>query len=154
MHPGMWSFWKAARHAAACGAGHHHGHGEHGFEASGDDGELGAGFGVRRPLRFMAYKLGLDEAQVGQLAQLIAELKTERAQIAVDDRRTLGAFADAVGAEAFDADKAKEAAQLRVRGAERLRDAVLRTLQRTHEILRPEQRARLAYLLRTGALTI
>ena len=153
MHPGMWSFWKAARAAAACGAGPGvHGH-EHGFEASGDD-ELGMGFGVRRPLRFMAYKLGLDEAQVGQLAQLIAELKTERAQVAVDDRRTLGAFADALGGDSFDGAKAKEAAEARVRGAERLRDAVLRTLQRTHEILRPEQRARLAYLLRTGALTI
>lgn len=153
MHPGMWSFWKAARAAAACGSGCAPGHGEHGFEASGDD-ELGAGFGVRRPLRFMAYKLGLDEAQVGQLAQLIADLKTERAQVAVDDRRALSAFADALGGEAFDEQKAKEAAELRVRGAERLRDAVLRTLQRTHALLRPEQRARLSYLLRTGALTI
>src|SRR5262245_8462388 len=45
----------------------------------------GGGFGVRRPLRFLAHKLELDEQQVVQLARILDELKTERAQAAVDD---------------------------------------------------------------------
>src|SRR5215510_9517768 len=64
---------------------------------------FGAGFGVKRPLRFLAYKLGLSEPQVSELAAILDELKTERAQAAVDDRRTLTSFAEAVTGEAFDA---------------------------------------------------
>src|SRR5207245_5643235 len=47
----------------------------------------GGGFGVRRPLRFLAHKLDLDEKPVVLLAGILDELKTERAQAAVDDRR-------------------------------------------------------------------
>src|SRR4029453_13359101 len=53
-------------------------------------------FGVRRPLRFLAYKLGLEETQVSELAKILDEIKTERAQAAVDHRRALSAFAEAV----------------------------------------------------------
>jgi hypothetical protein len=47
-----------------------------------------------------------------------------------------------------------EAAALRVQTAERLRDAVVGALRRIHAVLDPEQRERLAYLIRTGALSI
>jgi hypothetical protein len=124
----------------------------------GDDGEgegFGGGvFGVRRPLRFLAYKLELDERQVAELARVLDELKTERAQGEVDRRRSLTAFADAVGAEAFDEARAKEAGALRVATAERLRDAVVKALGRIHAILDGDQRERLAYLIRTGALQL
>jgi Spy/CpxP family protein refolding chaperone len=111
-------------------------------------------FGVRRPLRFLAHKLDLDERQVAELARILDELKTERAQAEVDRRRTVAALADAVGSDAFDAAKAAEGGDLRVKSAERLRNAVLKALERIHAILNPEQRARLAYLIRTGTLTI
>jgi Spy/CpxP family protein refolding chaperone len=114
--------------------------------------EEGTGFGVRRPLRFLAYRLELDEPQVTELAAIISELKTERAQAAVDDRRALTAFADAVAGESFDATKAGEASSLRTRGTERVQVAVGKALQRMHTLLTPDQRTRLAYLLRTGAL--
>ena len=81
-------------------------------------------------------------------------MKTERAQAEVDRRRTMTAFADALGNEAFDAAKAAEGGQLRVKSAERLRDAVLKALERIHALLKPEQRARLAYLIRSGTLTL
>ena len=43
----------------------------------GDEGfGAGGGFGVRRPLRFLAHKLELDEKQVVQLARILDELKT------------------------------------------------------------------------------
>ena len=87
--PGPWDhggFWM--RHH-----GRHHGFEEEGF----------GGFGVRRPLRFLAHKLDLDEKQITELARILDELKTERAQAAVDDRRALADFADSLAGEAFDA---------------------------------------------------
>ena len=151
MHP-FRKAWRYAGHAfptcGGYGAWKGHGPAEEGFE------EGFGGFGVRRPLRFLAHKLDLDDKQVAELARILDELKTERAQAEVDRRRTLAAFADAVAGEAFDAAKAKEGGDLRVKSAERVRDAVLKALQQIHAILGPEQRARLAYLIRTGTLTL
>ena len=168
MHTGMMNWWRSHRWGcgdwAAMGCSPHGGHGHGGFDggdgcgdgAGGGDGDgLGGGaFGVRRPLRFLAYKLGLDQQQVGELAKILDELKTERAQGEVDRRRTLSAFADAVSGEVFDQARAKEAADLRVATAERLRDAVTRALARIHALLDKEQRERLGYLIRTGTLVI
>jgi len=127
----------------------HYSGGEHG------GGEFGGGaFGVRRPLRFLAYRLQLDEEQVAALAVILNELKTERAQAAVDDRRTLTAFADAIAGETFDEAKSTEAATQRVKSAERLQATVARALGRIHALLGAEQRARIAYLIRTGALML
>jgi Spy/CpxP family protein refolding chaperone len=109
---------------------------------------------VRRPLRFLAYKLELDERQVAELARILDELKTERAQGEVDRRRSLTAFADSLGGATFDEARAKEAGALRVGTSERLRDAVTKALGRIHALLEPDQRERLAYLIRTGALLI
>lgn len=122
----------------------------HGAWGDGPEG----GFGVRRPLRVLAYRLGLDEKQVAELARLLGEIKTERAQAEVDDRRTLADFADALAGDTFDAAKAASAGERRVASANKLRDAVLRFLQQIHAILNPEQRAKLAYLIRTGTLAV
>jgi Spy/CpxP family protein refolding chaperone len=111
-------------------------------------------FGVKRPLRFLAYKLQLTEPQVSELAAILDELKIERAQAAVDDRRTLSAFADALTGDAFDNTKATEGATLREKSTDRLGDAVVKALARIHELLTPEQRARFAYMIRTGTIRL
>jgi Spy/CpxP family protein refolding chaperone len=116
--------------------------------------EEGSAFGVRRPLRFLAHKLDLDDKQVAALARILDALKTERAQAAVDDRRALAEFADAVAGEAFDAATAAAAGERRVQSAARLRDTVLAALQQIHALLTPEQRGHLAYMLRTGILAV
>ena len=140
--------------------GHGHGHGGHPGHGGEDGGEPdaegfgGGSFGVRRPLRFLAYKLELDEKQVAELARILDDLKTERAQGEVDRRRSLSGFADAVGGATFDTARVKEAAQLRVATAERLRDAVSGALGRLHALLDNAQRERLAYLIRTGVLSL
>jgi len=168
MHPAMF-FWHGRRRGT-CGDqgswGPHHGgeragwHGGASFGGGGGGGggggeEFGGGsFGVRRPLRFLAYKLDLDEGQVTGLATILHELKTERAQSEVDHRRTTSALADSVSVETFDEAKAKAAAAERVKSTERVQEAVTRALGRIHALLQPEQRAKLAYLLRTGALSI
>jgi Spy/CpxP family protein refolding chaperone len=126
----------------------------HEWTAGPDHGGEGGGFGVRRPLRFLAYKLDLGEEQVAELARILDELKTERAQVAVDDRRAVSAFADAIAGGTFEEAKAKEAAVLRVRSAERLKDAVVHALGKIHGLLDEKQRERLAYLIRTGTVTL
>jgi Spy/CpxP family protein refolding chaperone len=162
MHPATLYWWKYGhRHRpewgtwAGCGTAPAFRGWDMGFACSPHhEGPGGMAFGVRRPLRYLAYKLELDEAQVAELARVLTELKTERAQAEVDHRRTLAAFADAVAGETFDDAKAAVGAGVRVHSAERLRDAVVEALRRIHALLDPEQRARLAYLIRTGALNL
>jgi Spy/CpxP family protein refolding chaperone len=102
----------------------------------------------------MAHKLDLDDEQIDILAGILNVLKTERAQARLDEQRSVAGIADAVAGDDFDTDTAVEALSLRVAAAERLKEEVLTTLQKTHEMLDPEQRKRLAYLLRSGQLTI
>jgi Spy/CpxP family protein refolding chaperone len=116
--------------------------------------EFDGPFGVRRPLRFLAHKLDLDERQFGELARILDALKTERAQAAVDDRRTLSEFAEAMSAEAFDAAKSEAAAKRRVESTARVGETLTRSLREIHALLSPEQRGRFAYLIRTGVLTL
>jgi Spy/CpxP family protein refolding chaperone len=109
---------------------------------------------VRRPLRFLAHKLDLSEKQVDELAKVLSDLKTERAQVALDQRRTTSGFADAIAEDTFDAAKVEGIANERVKSQERLRAALVSALKRIHGLLTADQRSRLAYLLRTGALQI
>ncbi|GEJ56529.1 periplasmic heavy metal sensor [Anaeromyxobacter diazotrophicus] len=155
MFPHMMGGWWHA-HRRSCGEGFPGGHGR-GFGMHGGGGHHGHGddggpFGVRRPLRYLAHHLGLDEQQTAELARVLDELKTERAQVTVDERRAVSAFADALAADALDAAKLGEAASSRVRSAERLRDAVVTALGRIHALLDAEQRKQLAFLVRTGAV--
>jgi Spy/CpxP family protein refolding chaperone len=128
-----------------------HGHQGHGHQ----DGDFGGGsFGVRRPLRFLAHKLDLDDRQVSELASILSDLKTERAQAEVDHRRSTAGFADRIADATFDESKVAEVAGARVRTAEHLRDALVKALGKMHALLSPEQREKLAYLIRTGVLSL
>jgi Spy/CpxP family protein refolding chaperone len=157
-HHGLSPAWAFA----GCGPARHHGdhHHEGGdwvamFASRMESTELGGGgFGVRRPLRFLAHKLELDENQTAELATILDDLKTERAQAEVDGRRSMAAFADAVAGDTFDAARAGEGGTTRVRSAEQLRAAVERALGRIHALLHPEQRRRFAYMIRSGLLRI
>lgn len=161
MHPAFLYWWKYGRRQGECAAWAGHGSAQafrpwevHQSSGSRHEGSIGAGFGVRRPLRYLAYKLELNDSQVTEMARILNALKTERAQAEVDERRTVSAFADAVEAEIFDEARAGEGAALRIESAERVRRAVVKALQQIHGLLNPEQRGRLAYLIRTGALTL
>ena len=112
------------------------------------------GLGVRRPLRFLAWKLQLDEPQVKQLAAILDQLKIERAQAEVDDRRAVSLLAEATEGESFDRARADEAGALRAKSAERVQRKVVESVERLHTLLNPDQRAKLAYLLRTGSLVM
>ena len=110
--------------------------------------------GVRRPLRFMARQLDLDEEQVEKMAAILDDLKTQRAQAQVDRRKSIGTFADAFLGDEFDSERVKQACHDRVDSDRLVEDAVAKALERTFAVLDEGQRKRLAYLLRSGGLTI
>jgi hypothetical protein len=167
MYPGFIPHWKTVRCGnteigvgwGRCGDPRR----ERGFAFSGDDPEeiggqapFGFGgvlFGVRRPFGSWHTSSG-STRQVVALARILDEIKTERAQAAVDHRRAISAFADAIEAEVFDGKRAQAGASIRMQSAEKMRDAVLSALERLHGLLSPEQRSRLAYLIRTGVVSI
>ena len=111
-------------------------------------------FGVRRPLRFLAHKLDLDDKQITALVRILDDLKTERAQAEVDDRRALAELADALEGEAFDVSKADTAGERRVQSAVRLRESLKHALQEIHALLTADQRQRIAYLIRSGVISV
>jgi Spy/CpxP family protein refolding chaperone len=117
----------------------------------GEDAEIGS-FGGRRPLRFLAHKLDLDRKQFTELARILDELKTERAQAAVDDRRTIADYADAMSGESFDTAKAQAGAARRAESVGRVGSAIVKCLQQIHAILNAEQREAFAHLVRNGFL--
>ncbi|MEL6341360.1 MAG: Spy/CpxP family protein refolding chaperone [Myxococcota bacterium] len=158
MHPGFYYHWKRAKEA------HEHESAEHAGRGCGWKRRRrganerywagGSAFGVRRPLRTMAHRLDLDDEQVSKLAQILNELKTERAQASVDEQRSISAIAEGIQGESFDAERVSEGLELRVQSATRLKAEITKALERTHRMLDNEQRERLAYLLRSGQLSI
>jgi Spy/CpxP family protein refolding chaperone len=133
-----------------------------GFSATGGRSQPGNYFswshgptlGVRRPLRYLAYKLDLDDAQLRELAEILDGLKTARAQADVDWRRSTSDLAGALEPAEFDQARADSAMALRARGSTEVREQTLACLHRLHRLLDPEQRRELAYLLRSGGLTL
>jgi Spy/CpxP family protein refolding chaperone len=102
----------------------------------------------------LIHRLDLSEKQATQVAKIIDELKTERAQAAVDERRSVSQLADAIAGETFDDKAATEAAERRTKSAERLGVAVAKALREIHALIDAEQRETFAYLLRSGQLGI
>lgn len=170
MHPGFWSWWR--RHGEGHGACDWEAHVSHGgcgprgwWGPPGHRGREGhshaqgfedasAGFGVRRPLRFLAHKLELDEDQVSKLAAILSALKTERAQSEVDARRRTASLAEAFEAKDFDTAKVDAASLEQQRSADRLQANIKAALAEMHDLLDDEQRKKFAYLLRAGVLSI
>ena len=113
-----------------------------------------AGLGVRRPLRFLAFKLDLDDAQTAQLARILERLKLERAQAALDLRRAAADLADALAATEFTRAKVDSAGELRATAARRVETAVATALEELHALLDPDQRVRLAEFVRSGVIRI
>ena len=94
----------------------------------------------------------MNEKQTTELAKVLAELKTERAQADVEARRAASALADLASAAEFD--MAKAAADLKVKSAEKVGSALVGALARLHALLDPDQRERLAYVVRTGVVQL
>src|SRR2546430_13190799 len=92
MHPGMMHWWQsrhAREYAVHAGCGSMMAHAAR-WAAPPGHGDFGPGaVGVRRPLRYLAYKLELDERHVTQLAPIPNKLKPERATAKDDGSRAV-----------------------------------------------------------------
>ena len=123
------------------------------FEHRGGESDdfFGAGLGVRRPLRFLAWQLELSEEQTASLARILERLKLERAQAALDLRRAAAVLADAFEGE-FARAQAEAAGEQRTAAGRRVQEAVAKALEELHALLEPEQRRLLAELIRTGGI--
>jgi hypothetical protein len=121
----------------------------------GGDAVFGSGsFGMRRPVRFLAERLELDEKQLSKLARIVEQIRIEREQAAVDLRRAAGGLADALEAGEFEAEAAEAAGQRRIDAATSVQKVVSRSLRELHALLDEEQREELASLVRTGAVKL
>ncbi|MEE9280182.1 MAG: Spy/CpxP family protein refolding chaperone [Myxococcota bacterium] len=113
----------------------------------------GGGLGVRRPLRFLTWRLDLSREQVAQAARVIERLKIEREQANVDLRRAAAEMADAVEAASFDRTRMDAAHQRRIDAARSVQDAVGGALEEFHGFLDEEQRETFAALIRSREIT-
>lgn len=109
---------------------------------------------MRRPLRFLAHKLALDDRQTRELAEILADLKTERAAAEVELQRAQKRYADSVKGDSFDAEGAKRAGEQVVHAHTARQNAVHETLGKLHALLDGEQRGILSMLVRTGPLVL
>jgi len=114
----------------------------------------GGSFGVRRPLRYLAYHLDLDDGQVRRIAAIMDRLKTEREQASLDEARTVTKVASLVTNPDVSVDMLKDALSPRVTSAEQLQLATARAIQDIIVELDPEQREDFAYLLNAKGFVI
>ena len=152
-HRGCWDFSPAYAWASSGSDSDSEPRGAEFFFSMGrGDDEGSSGLGVRRPLRFLSWKLDLTSDQIAVVARILERLKIERAQAEVEQRRSASALADAIAADTFDAAAASVATEHRASSARNVQAAVANALGELHAALEPDQRRRLAMLIRTRAI--
>jgi Spy/CpxP family protein refolding chaperone len=111
-------------------------------------------FGVRRPLRHLAWKLNLNEEQVRALVDILDRLKTGYGQARLDRQRSTSDVAAAFTAETLDEAQLNAALESRTRATEALNRELSGALKALYALLNPEQRREFAYLLRSGSFVL
>ncbi len=111
-------------------------------------------FGVRRPLRYLAWKLELSEEQTRALVEVLDRLKTAYGQSKLDRDRSTSDIASLFGAASFDADRIDVALEGRTNATRTLNGELSAALRRIFELLDENQRREFAYLLRSGGFTL
>ncbi len=119
----MFMYHRAWRHAYAAGcwqrahaeaSAHNRTHRNHSMFSW----SSGPTFGVRRPLRHLAWKLNLSEAQVRDVVDVLDRLKTAYNQARLDQDRSTSDVAAAFTEAEFDADRVTAALANRTRATE------------------------------------
>src|SRR5262245_12973550 len=114
----------------------------------------GPTFGVRRPLRHLAWKLNLTEAQIRDVVDVLDKLKTGYNQAQIDRDRSTSEIAAVFSGAEFDSARASAALSTRTRATDALNQELLAAMQRIFAILNEDQRRDFAYLLRSGAFML
>lgn len=114
----------------------------------------GRSFGVRRPLRYLSYHLDLDESQTRRMASVLNQLKTEREQAELDEKRSIAALATLLEAGTPTLDETREALQTRVDSSEKLREETAKAVVAISDLLDDDQREEFINLLLTGTISL
>lgn len=102
----------------------------------------------------MARSLDLSPEQTAELAAILDDLKNQRDQARVDDKKAVSIFADVFTSGTFDKERVEQATAARAKSVAEVEAAVARALERTFALLDDEQRRQLSFMLRSGSLTI
>ncbi len=108
---------------------------------------------MRRPLRFLTWRLDLSREQAAKAARVIERIKIEREQANVDLRRAAAEMADAVDGETFDRERMQAAQERRIEAARNTQEVVSRGLEEFHEFLDEDQRETFAALIRSREIS-
>ncbi len=111
-------------------------------------------FGVRRPLRYLRHHLDLDDTQTSRVAAILNQLKLEREQAALDEKRSLAALADLLTRDDLETAHLRTALDPRLRAEERLQEEFAKGLRELASILHPDQLQRFADMVRSGLITL
>ena len=114
----------------------------------------GPTFGVRRPLRHLAWKLNLSETQIHDVVDVLDRLKTAYNQARLDQDRSTSEIAAVFSTPEFNAERVSSALAARTQATEVLNLELLAAVRRIFELLNEEQRREFAYLLRSGAFVL
>jgi hypothetical protein len=114
----------------------------------------GPTFGVRRPLRHLAWKLNLNETQIRDVVDVLDRLKTAYNQARLDQDRSTSEIAGVFTAAEFNGDRVSAALAMRTQASEVLNLELLAAVRRIFDLLNEEQRHEFAYLLRSGAFVL
>ncbi len=113
----------------------------------------GADFGVRRPLRYLSHHLDLDENQTRRMAAILNQLKTEREQATLDEKRCASALAQLLEAGTPTLEETREVLSPRVASAEHLKEEVAKAIVAISSFLDDDQRGELITLMQTGQVS-
>ena len=110
----------------------------------------GSNFGVRRPLRYLAHRLDLDDSQTRRMASVLNQLKTEREQAELDEKRTVAAMANLLADGTPTLDEVRGTLSGRVKSAEQLLEETAKAVVSICDFLDYDKRDVLNKLLLTG----
>jgi len=113
----------------------------------------GRNFGVRRPLRYLAHRLDLDDSQIRKMASILNQLKTEREQAELDEKRTVAGMANLLADGTPTLDEIREVLSGRVKSAEHLQEETAKAVVAISNFLDDDQRDEFVNLLLTGSVS-
>ncbi|MGK0337995.1 MAG: hypothetical protein ACJAYE_001526 [Candidatus Azotimanducaceae bacterium] len=117
-------------------------------------GHSSAGFGVRRPLRYLAHRLDLDENQMRRMATVLNQLKTEREQAVLDEKRTVAGLAGIMAEGTPTLDECREVLTGRTKATAQLNEETAKSIVAICDLLDDEQRTEFVDLMLVGDFTL
>jgi hypothetical protein len=130
------------------------GHSSHNKYESRWHSHRGSNFGVRRPLRHLSHRLDLDDSQVRRMASVLNQLKTEREQASIDEKRSIAAIADLLSDGTPTLDECRETLSGRIATAKNLNEETAKAIVAISDLLDDDQRMEFTNLLLTGGFTL